>query len=180
MSPVICNSMPKSGTHALIRAVELLGLPDVQLAHAAYGQLDPTAGKHLYIIRDPRNNLISRTRASAYPLTQGSLMLKLRNFEDGLSYRDYAAGFFSWIDDPATHVVRFEALIGDGGATLRGIADFLGVPYLDDAYPHIIGPTVTWTGQLSDWRSEPAWTPVVEEAFQAEGGAEVAARYGYG
>ena len=67
---ILVNGFPKSGTHALLKAVELLGIPvrseqiDVAIDHAELNHLpyeEPRDrdDRFLFIKRDPRNVLIS-------------------------------------------------------------------------------------------------------------------------
>lgn len=187
---VLINSIPKSGTHALARAVELLGIPylgyltderegdGARIVHLPPGAMDMAGRKHLFIFRDPRNVVLSSLRRTGKPLTQGTIISETRAFQGGRSFYDQARPYLGWFSDPAIHAVRFESLLSDGGVTVAGIAAVLGVMAFDDCYPNIIGPTETYTGKLSDWRNY--WTPAIEEVWQAEGGADIQRAFGYG
>lgn len=177
---IYANGIPKHGTHALLKAVELLGVPvrgrlsdaGAQLGH--WPALDLAADdKHILIIRQPRNSLISWLRYGGLSVTQGLLSA---NMQDQINAcREY----LHWLDDPRTLIVRLEALVSDGGATVQAIADYLGVPARPDAYSNIYGHTRTWSGQHSDWVTCAEWTPDVEAAWQAKGGGELAEAIGY-
>ena len=75
---IICNGFPKCGVHALSKACGLLSLPS-QLGHFTWEERDKAfAGdKHVLIIRDPRNALISRLRMDGQQLTSGNIILLL-------------------------------------------------------------------------------------------------------
>lgn len=57
----LCNGLPKSGTHALEKAVQLLGRV-TELDHVPYS--DKREGRQLLIKRHPRNVVISWLRES--------------------------------------------------------------------------------------------------------------------
>lgn len=172
---LVTNGVPKSGNHALAKACQLLGQPcGVQHVPAAALPADTT--HHVLIVRDPRNVVLSWIRAEGQPLTAGMYLTAIRRFEGGGSLITVLAGYEPYLTDGRTHVVRYEDLIASEAA-MRGIAAFLGVPYLDGAFEDLPGLTRTWHPAHADYRT--IWTPQVEAAWQAEGGPEVLARWNY-
>lgn len=174
----ICvNGCPKMGTHALLKAVELLGQPCDDVSHIPYGeQLPAGTTKHLFIKRDPRNAMISWLRFNGKTVTDGTFMAVAQELMGGDTLSHDVTAYVGWLSDPDTHVVKFEDLIATD-QPLRDIATFLGVPYLDSAFPNLPGFTITWTGQYSDYTT--IWTPALDAFWQANGGLELLAAYGY-
>lgn len=171
---VTTNGFPKHGNHALVKAVQLLGVPcDVQ--HIPYGPVIAQASKYIFIKRDPRNALVSWLRFMGKPVTQGMFITALNDF-DGRTLVAAMAEYEGWLTDANTFVVKFEDLIASDAA-MQGIATYLGVPYLSDAFPALPGGTMTWTGALSDYT--PIWTPDVQTAWDAAGGPALLTRWGY-
>ena len=171
MPTVKINGFPKHGNHALAKAVQLLGV-SCEVEHVKY---TPDALPRIFIKRDPRNALVSWLRFSGKPVTQGMFIAALSDF-NGETLVAAMAEFEGWLSDANTLVIQYEDLIASDAA-LRQIADYLGVPYLDDAYPNLPGCTITWTGLPSDYTV--VWTPEVEAAWEAAGGAALLTRWGY-
>ena len=73
-------------------------------------------------------------------------------------------------------VVQFERLLSDENELMR-IAEHIGCAYLSDAFDHIPGLTVTWTGELSNWVDH--WTDRIDNEWVAAGGLEVEAEWSY-
>jgi hypothetical protein len=169
------NSIPKAGTHLLIRATELLGAVVPNMGHALHANTIKD-DRHLFIIRNPRNALISWLRWNKKPLAQGTIITTLQRYEDSVPFYDYWMRYVSWMTAENAMVIRFELLLDDE-RVLRRIADYLGVAYLDDAYAHLVGPTATYTGRLSRWQEH--WTPIVEDAWGTFGGTEIERAFGY-
>lgn len=167
----ICvNGAPKSGTHALLKVCELLGqsVPG-GVNHIPYGQSLPEGtDKHLFIVRDPRNVLISWLRHNRKSVTDGTFMSAMNEYDFN--------GYSNWIEDKNVYAVRFEDLIASD-KEIRCISDFLGVPYLDSAFENLPGCTMTWTGKYSDYRK--IWTPALEAFWNENGGPELLIRFGY-
>jgi hypothetical protein len=163
---ILVNGIPKSGTHALLKAVQLLGIPDdaVRLEHLPFGLLPDGVNKHIYIIRHPRNVLVSYCRWQNRPVAAGMLIGFMRSFE-GKSFADYWQTFSGWMTDPATFVVRYEALLANS-AVIAKIAAYLGVPCLVDAFANIPGLTPTWTGAPSDWST--VWNRDIDAEWQKD------------
>ena len=170
---VYCNGIPKSGTHALERAVQLLGC-NTMLAHLPYKQKPP--GKQILICRHPKNVMVSWLRFTKGLVTEGFLIGLFKEF-DGFPLFDSFARYEPYLKDPSVLVVRFEDLFSDGGETLERVASYLETPVLSDAYRNIVGLTVTYTGEHSDW--EEHWTDPVEAAWVEAKGPEVEAIWSY-
>lgn len=197
---IVCNGVPKNGTHALLKAVELLGVPvrwrniqGAELHHLPHGQL-PYAHKRtgefmrgelsaddrlIHIIRNPKNAFISWMRMQGLPLTTGMIMARLQNHEESGSYIQSYEPFHGWLTDPHALVVRYEELISDNGETIKKIAEYLGVKYQEDAFENLPGHTMTWNPQHSDYKTLDAWNEDVEAIWQKLGGNELSERLGY-
>jgi len=196
---IICNGIQKHGTHALLKAVELLGVPvryndypGAELWHLKYGDLPireretgqsmkgdlPDYAKHIFIVRNPKDAFISWMRDRTHAISTGMLMSKLRTFED-CTYVEHCEPYLAWLNHPGTLVVRYEELISDGGASIKKIADYLDVPFLEDAFPNLPGHTLTWTNEHSDYKTLSAWTSMVDQVWAEIGGNELSGRLGY-
>ena len=157
-SNIICNGIPKSGTHALVKAVQLLGQP-TRHEHLPYSQ--KLNGKQILIKRHPRNIIISWVRFIKQQVTEGFIIHEMKTFEDnGLvqCLNDYSG----YLTDKDTLVVSFESLISEE-SELRNISDFIGCEYIGDAFNNIIGLTPTYTGELSNW--EDHWTDNIDKEW---------------
>ncbi len=165
------NGFPKCGNHALVKAVQLLGVP-CEVNHHPYW---PTTQRTIIIKRDPRNVVLSWVRHLGHPVTRGMVMTHIRSFERGQSIVEAMMPFEGWLASSAL-VVSFEALTASD-AELRRIADHLEVPYMDEAWRWLPGMTRTWNPQHSDWRA--LWTPQVQQVWESVGGNELLARWGY-
>jgi len=191
---ILVNGYPKHGVHAALKTVELLGLP-VQCAISQEGaRLDHLKAhftlngityvaelndiKHVFIVRNPRNALISWFRQGNLPLQTGKLIGQIKSFKsEGVSYPDTYNDYLPWLNDPQTLVVRFEGLVSDKGKTIERIADYLGVKYFDDAFESLPGGTITWMGEYSDWQK--CWNDDIEQAWIECGGLELEKALGY-
>jgi hypothetical protein len=167
---VFANGFPKSGNHALVKTLQLLGIP-AQVNHVPYSaDID---ARCVLIVRDPRNVVISWLRALPQPVTPGMMLSSFRRFEKA-SLAEEMAAFEPWLQHGI--VVRYEELIASDAA-MRKLADELGVPYLDDAWRWLPGMTATWNQTRSDFRE--VWLPEVAAAWEAEGGRDLVERWGY-
>ena len=179
---VCVNGCPKSGTHALLKACELLGMFVGDVSHIPFGQPLPTGTtKHCFIIRDPRNVMISWMRMNGMTVTDGTFMALAQQPEGTQSLLQVAESYAGWINDPNTFCVKFEDLIASA-APMQNLATYLGVPYLDTAFPNLPGYTVTWTGDgatpaYSDYTT--IWTPALQAYWAANGGPALLAAFGY-
>ena len=180
---ITCNGIRKHGTHALLKAVELLGCPvayqgqdGATLHHKPF--TEEVNGKHIFIRRHPKNAFISLLRMHNIPLTTGVLISKMQSFESE-NYVQHCEPYLGWLSDNNTFNIKFEDLIKDGGTTFKVIANYLNVPYLEDAYPNRFGLTATWSGELSDYKTLAAWTAAVDETWTAIGGDQLEQDLGY-
>ena len=169
---ILCNGVPKSGTHALAKAVQLLG-QQTTLAHAPYE--NKPEGKSIHIVRNPRDTIVSWMRFTRTESAQGFLIGAFDNFYELPLYEQFA-GYAPYKDDKDVLTVRFEDLISTP-KTLEDIAEYLEVPMLSDAFDRLPGLTVTWTGKLSNWADH--WTNEVETAWVKARGPEVEAMWNY-
>jgi hypothetical protein len=170
---ILINACPKHGTHALQKGVELLGQVAGDVHHIPFGESLPDGTtKHLYIHRDPRNAILSWMRWDGKEITDGTFMAAVR----GAKYLPQTRQYLGWLNDRDTYKVRYEDLIADD-ATLRGIAGFLGVPYLDSAHRSLPGLTRTWRSDHSDFTR--IWSPVVARCWTDAGGDELVEQFGY-
>ena len=181
---VIANAVPKSGTHALLKAIELLGVPQaketfgegVMLTHLEATETIPDEVKVVTVFRNPRNCLVSMCRFQGRPIAAGFLIGIIRAYMvRDKSMRAYFEAFLPWMEQ--SHCIRYESLC-DSDETLRGVAAFLGVPYLDDAFPNLLGGTMSWTGKPSDWRAH--WNDSIQRVWEEEGMDEIEKVLGYG
>lgn len=170
---VFCNGFPKCGNHALMKAVELLGVPGSVNHFAADEKLPEGISSHIFIKRDPRNVIVSWLRFHSDLVTPGKFLARFRRFSDS-SLSEEMSRYEGWLS--LAYVVRYEDLVRDDSA-MRGIAAMLGVPYIDGAWEQLENHTVTWNAVKSDFRS--VWTPEVEAVWNEEGGRELLARWGY-
>lgn len=164
---ILVNGIPKSGTHALLKAVELLGVTagQIVLDHIPYNtQFLDNIDKHLYIIRHPRNVLISYCRWKHQPVTGGMLIGFMHDFM-GKTFTTYCQDFIPWLTDQNAFVVKYEDLMMND-AVIRSIADHLNIIYLEDAFPNLPGLTPTWTGNPSDWTT--IWNPEIDAEWQLQ------------
>ena len=185
MHKIHLSGPEKCGNHALVKVVELLGippewqgLPGTVMSHMGYKEL-PEGDKHVFIKRHPKNAFLSNCRFHNYPIQSGMLQSKLRNWNGSGPYIDRWARQVGWLTAPNTLVITFEGLISDGGETIRQVADYLDVPFLEDAYAHLPGGTRTWNPVHSDYTTCEAWTDAVESVWTETGGDEIVRAFGY-
>ena len=171
---VMTNGPAKMGNHMLVKAVQLFGVP-CTVNHFVHKEKQE-ADSHIFIKRDPRNEVLSWLRFQHRPITRGSYILGLREFEGKLSLIDYLAPFEPWLIDSDVLIVRFDDMLADD-SQLRRIASHVGVPFLDDAFDALEGGTVTWSGKHSDYST--IWSPEVEDVWIEIGGPALLQRWGY-
>lgn len=168
------HGFPKSGTHALVKACQLLGVP-CEVHHLTYAQgLPEGTTKDIFIVRDPRNVVVSWLRMHGQPVTPGTFLAAFRKFHTDSLVNEMAA-YEPWIVQ-SYHVARYEALIANRSEMID-IADYLDVPYIEGAWEQLPGMTRTWNAEPSDYRS--VWSPDVEAAWKAEGGRTLVEDWGY-
>jgi hypothetical protein len=170
---VITNGFPKSGNHALVKAVQLLGQP-CDIAHIPYGET--IDGKHIFIKRDPRNVLLSWLRFTGKPVTAGMFITAFRQMDELSSLVERMSKYEGWLTDPNTLIVRYEDLIASD-AEMRRIASYIETPYIDGAFEELPGMTMTWYPDHSNYAK--FWTNQVDDVWLSEGGPELIARWGY-
>ena len=182
---IICNGIPKHGTHALLKAVELLGVPvawgsfpGAVLEHRIYDGV-PVDGKHIFIIRNPKDAFISWMRHHSMPLIEGMIISRLQNMQQDFNgaYFNYCNCFTGWLNDKNTLVIRLEDLISDNGKTIKRIAEYLKVPYQKDAFINLPGHTVTWNPERSDHTKY--WTNRIEKVWEDTRCNELSEALGY-
>lgn len=170
------HGVSKGGTHALIKAVELLGAPAADTSMHREGYEGATTGPgSVFIYRHPRNSLVSSVRMHKEEIvTEGYLIGAMYNV-----YSRWMDGYLPYLSDPVVLAIRLEDLREDGGATLRQIANHIGRPYLDNAYERLPGMTYSWhePDKWSHWQDH--WTPAVDEAWSKERGPEIEKAFGY-
>jgi len=174
MTTVTANGFPKSGNHALVKALELLGLP-ASVNHIPYGRR--VESPHLFVVRDPRNVVCSALRHLRKPVTSGTFMAQCRRFgldHEGRTLVTAMGEYEGWLSE--AFVVRYETLVREPGE-LKRIAAFLDVPCPDDAFTNLPGHTLTWHAEHSDYRK--VWNDDVVQAWRVAGGDELLARWGY-
>ena len=182
---VICNGNAKAGRHALTKTVELLGVPWDQHDVGKPGRCvsghwptrnPPPEGKHIHVIRHPRNMLVSWVRFTKAEFAPGYLIGSFKSFSMGRPIYEEFAGYVGWLTEPGVLTVSFEDLIADKADTV--IAEFLGVPVAPGIPERRPGGTVTWSGELSDWTEY--WSDEIEAAWQTARGPEIERMFGYG
>lgn len=171
---VFANGFPKHGNHALVKALQLLGVV-CDVNHEPYSPAARRGLPAVFVKRDPRTALVSWLRFEAKPVTQGMFLSKMRFLATAPLFDELAA-YEGWLTDANTIVVRYEDLIASDAA-LRELAQRLGVPFLEDAFENLPGATRTWNVTPSSYA--PIWTPTVQAAWSEAGGDEVLRRWGY-
>lgn len=176
MIRVHANGFPKHGNHALVKALQLLGVP-CRVQHIPWSEeMAYRDAPRVFVVRDPRDAVVSMLRMKGQPVTPGTVLTRLRQWgdEEAGTLAEAMAAFEGWLDDPATLVVRLGALRASD-AEMRRIAAWLGVPYLAGAWEALPGLTMTWNDTASDHR--PVWTPEVEAGWREIGGPALLARW---
>lgn len=172
---VNCNGIPKSGTHALEKAVQLLG-QKTQHGHLPYSK--KPSHTHILILRHPKNMLVSWVRFIRSIVTQGFLIEAMSNYsqEDAGTFYDEFLAYKPYLTDKDTLVVKYEDLVLSDEC-IKKIADYLDVPYLDDAFDSLLGMTKTWTGRPSVWQEH--WTDEVQKVWENINGPEIEKVWNY-
>jgi len=169
------NGFPKTGTHALQKAVGLLGQ---KCTHTHQPHPHAFDGRHICAFRHPRNALISWLRWNNQPPVTGPILLTLdAPFAEGDTFVEHYRRYLPWRGDGNTLCVSFEELIATD-AVIKSIADYLGVPYLDDAFDALYGSSITWSGRLSDWSEH--WNDTIQAKWVECGGQALQEEIGYG
>lgn len=173
---ILIVGIPKSGTHALQKAVRELGCEASEHSHTANYRLaeDNKVG---YIIRNPRNVLVSalryrnhQVRGSEKTITEEKLIGQFFDFFNTSIFGAYV-GHARWMDSKA-HIVKYEELMDR--SAVPALAKFLGVP---DKPIEIEGGTYTWTGTPSDWTQY--WSEGIDRVWREEGMVVIERELGY-
>jgi len=181
---VICNGFYKAGNHALVRAVELLGIP-TNIEHLPFTSPALETPVSLFVKRDPRDILCSTLRFDkGGDVNPGTFLSLFRAYYmvaqslemAGMSLVENMAPFEGWLTDPHTHVIEHEDLI-NSEATHRQIAEWCHTPYFEGAHAKLPGWTMSWRKGKADYKE--VWTPDVQAVWEAEGGNELLKRWGY-
>lgn len=106
---ILCNGIPKSGTHALARAC------GGAVVHIPFG-IELPGGEHVFITRHPRNILCSYVRAQRLLPATAALKMALADFF-GIPFADECRRYLGWLTS-GVEVVRYEDLIVEPGGTL--------------------------------------------------------------
>jgi len=190
---VCVTGIPKSGTHALLKAVEMMGVPvgegkahiDVETLPAEPGHVYhchippqelPGDCRTIVMLREPRNALVSYARFRYGVVTAGNLRLSLLDFFD-FSFPEWLRKFIDYRESECLPI-RFDDLLTDGGESVERIGKYIDAFDTTDVYKNINGQTVTYTGRLSNWQDH--WTQRLEKEWRDTGCADLAGRYGYG
>lgn len=162
---IIVNGAKKSGTHALLRAVDLFDIPtdEVKHSHVPFARADIVRHhKHIHISRNPRNVLISKVRrTTGDDVTEAVLMEWMPVVLHSIRT------FLPWTKSGKCLNVRFEELITDP-SIIEKISDYIGLPLREDHFKLIWGRTHTSTGNLSKWQDH--WTDGLEKMWFDLGG----------
>ena len=156
----LTNGAPKTGTHALQRAVQLFGLtPDEAVHdHVNYADKDKTEkyDRHIHIIRSPRNVLVSYIRWTdrGHPNAKDALIKHMPRL---IAFMER---FKPWIYDDSCMTVRYEDLMTDR-STLERIGEYIGMPVVEDHFELMFGRTHTFSAdfELDENGDKKPWRP---------------------
>ncbi len=168
---IVVNGIPKSGTHALLKALDLnrqkVGARYAQHGHFPYPEVDTVHNQHLFIVRNPRNCIISSVRMDKLEVNEASILDKIFHFGSGMDFQGYSDTYAPWLVEPNTHVLTYEGLMSDI-TVLQGVCKFVGIPYIDgsfEAFP--LTWTLTHNPIASNWKDY--WTPNIDAVWQEHG-----------
>ena len=169
---IICTGSPKTGTHALLKAVRLfynhIGLPEHMHLPHSHKKLNR---RHVHITRNPRNTLVSWIRFNREKVTTGSLIGHVPQIiKENFGYAPYLS------DADLVHNVRLEELLSEP-SVIEGVGKFIGLPIAENHFADIWGDTYTFTGKLSEWQDY--WSDDVDAAWVAHNGPELEKALGY-
>lgn len=194
---VYCSGGPKSGTHALMKAVRLL-LPKADIVHDHACVPAPDGCKQILILRNPKDCVVSwARRPNQVPpkdftsdlliqcITPGGgendegfwwhRMGSMHEYAERI--RDLAAG-----DHYPMYTMHYEDLIEYTAWEFDNIAVYgLSLSGWNcDVWEKLLGDTASWVeGPRSDWTRCAEWTEKVEEVWVAQRGPEVCELLGY-
>lgn len=166
------NGFPKSGNHALAKAVQLLGIP-CEVDHIEYG--NAVNNKHIFIKRDPRNIVCSWIRFIGKPVTDGMFITALRKFQAEDFFTEIGK-FTGWLNDENTLVIKYEDLVAND-IEIKRISEYLNIPFLDSAFKNLPSDTKTWCSVHSDYRD--IWNEHTERVWTEIGGEIILTNWGY-
>ena len=176
MEKILCNGIPKSGTHALVKTVQLLGVSNTRHGHYSLPEHTPE-GVHLFVVRNPKDMMVSWCRMQKGECNTGFLIGSFKQYYNNKSIVEVFNDFAHWLTNDTVFTVCYEDLISDGGLEIARIAEHLGIPMVRDAYANLPGMTFTWTDTPSHW--EDYWNVQVQDAWVDAGGLEIERVYGY-
>lgn len=179
------NGINKHGTHAALKAIELLGftaqwreIGDAVLGHWKYPQPWSEGDHHVFIVRNPKDAIISLMRSHGDPLQDGLIRSRILSFpmyyDNG--YAEYCRPFLGWLEDQNTHIVRLEKLRTDQ-AEIDSLAEYLGVTSNGDELQYLPGHTVSWNREYTDHKKY--WSDKIQLVWEEAGGLELERALGY-
>lgn len=167
---ILCNGIPKSGTHCLLKAYDLnrpkVGSENADTGHFPFGTIDTVENKHILIIRHPRNCIVSMVRMGQKSLTEENVIACINEF-NGKPFAEYADDFLGFLTDGSTHVIRYEDLVSDISA-IQGMCAFVGIPYVEGTF-EILPTSWTFTNNKTKTHWEEYWTPAIDEVWAMTG-----------
>lgn len=169
---VIVNGFWKHGTHAGVKACELLGVP-AETSHWQWGDKMPKHTHHVFMKRDPRDGFVSWVRATRTKTEprQGHIIATMREQIPQLhKYR-------RWLKEDGVFVCELKELRAND-VQIKRLAEYLRVPYLEDAFAGIESPSPTWN--LTQTNYLDFWTSPIEAVWQELGGPQILVEWGYG
>ena len=177
---VFAHGFMKSGNHALIKALKLLGFWTAPV-HIPFGTAIPTGYTHnIFIKRDPRNIMLSVMRIFKDASTPEALITSCKDLDyGGESTKDFFElldKWSGWLTDPNTFVVKFEDLIASD-AEMKRIAKYLKVPYKVGSFEKLPGDTATWNEEHTDYKD--VWTQEVQDLWSSDAGTSLLIKWGY-
>lgn len=186
---ILCNGQPKTGTHLLVKTVRLFEGCKTKAIHSHYNadRVIPDdlrkRVKHIEIIRNPRNVLMSWARFTDGFWKRENIFKYIPNILD--NYHKHLI----YIEDPDVLTVKFEKLLTDP-TELDKIAEFIDRPLIEDHFKKLWGDTYTFTGtkekpvNLSNWKDY--WPKPIEQDYEGwdsrwdkYGGYDLEERLGY-
>ena len=163
-----CNGSPKTGTHLLQKAVKLFG---GYATFATHNHNPSLASRHIHIIRNPRDALISYLRMNNVELLRSNIIKEMPRFIE--EYSEY----IPLLSRSDVLTVTFENLLTDE-SEIGKISQFLNLPLTDDHFRKLWGETYTFTGRLSDWKSH-FTHPKTTRKWKEFGGLDLEKELGY-
>lgn len=167
---ITINGSPKTGTHLLQKAVVLFGVDYLLTKYTHSLDEKEIEGKHLHIIRNPRNVLISWMRFNKNNFNEKDIINTIPSIIKEM--KEYT----KWLDDKNVFNTKFEILLTDPNELIK-IGKFLGEKPIDNHFKLIWGGTKTFTNSLSNWREY--WSDSIGIAWEKSGGLELENVLGY-